>query len=272
MTIAPGLCSITFRSRRADEVLQLAVRAGVEGIEWGADGHVPPGGGPAVEALAARCRDVGVETVSYGSYLGFGPSDDDEAGSVDAVLDSAEALGAPMVRIWTELGVVPDSPVDARQRVRDRTVTLADAIASRGLIAALEFHPGTLTHTAASTNLLLDEVRQPNLKTHWQPDPAQSAGDALTELARVTPRLAHLHTFAWGPAGLGDRHPLVDGAEVWRRALALADRDAPSLPGRRFALCEYVRGDDPDQLLADVRVLRRWLDEEADPAGEPGTA
>ena len=31
------------------------------------------------------------------------------------------------------------------------------------------------------------------------------------------------------------------------------------LPGRRFALCEYVRDDDPEQLVADVDVLRRWL-------------
>ena len=78
MSIAPGLCSITFRSLAADEVLALAVRARVEGIEWGADGHVPPGGGAAVEALRARCRDAGVEVVSYGSYLGFAPADGDD--------------------------------------------------------------------------------------------------------------------------------------------------------------------------------------------------
>ena len=78
MTISPGLCSITFRSLTADEVLALAVRAGVEGIEWGADGHVPPGGGAAVEALRSRCRDAGVEVVSYGSYLGFAPRRGDE--------------------------------------------------------------------------------------------------------------------------------------------------------------------------------------------------
>src|SRR4029453_310599 len=98
--IAAGLCSITFRSLDADAVLALAVRAGVDGIEWGADGHVPPGGGAAGELLAARCRDGGIEIVSYGSSLGFGPPDGEDAAAVDAVLDSADALGAPMVRIW----------------------------------------------------------------------------------------------------------------------------------------------------------------------------
>src|SRR5262245_49197041 len=71
MSIAAGLCSITFRSLSADAVLDVAVRAGVEGIEWGADGHAPPGGGAAVDGLATRCRDAGVDVVSYGSYLGF---------------------------------------------------------------------------------------------------------------------------------------------------------------------------------------------------------
>ena len=260
MTISPGLCSITFRSRSADEVLELAVRAGVEGIEWGADGHVPPGGGSPVQALRSRCRDAGVEVVSYGSYLGFAPAEADENGAIDAVLDSAEALGVPMVRIWTELGVSPASPADDRRRVTDRTARFADAIAARGLIAALEFHPHTLTETAASANELLTTLARPNLRTHWQPDPALPKQAALAELAQVTPHLAHVHTFFWGAGGIDDRRALADGVDLWPPALELADRDSAQLPGRRFALCEYVRDDDPEQFVADVDVLRRWLD------------
>ena len=76
----------------------------------------------------------------------------------------------------------------------------------------------------------------------------------------MTPHLAHLHVFAWGPEGIDDRHALVDGEPLWAPALALADRDGAALPGRRYALCEYVRGDDPEQFADDVRTLRRWLD------------
>lgn len=263
MTIAPGLCSITFRALPADEVLAVAVRAGVEGIEWGADVHVPPGGGAHVEALAARSRDAGVEVVSYGSYLGMAPAAgrDAEAAAVEAVADSAGALGAPMVRIWTELGVTPDSPPAERARVVDRTVAIADTLAARGLAVALEFHPGTLTHTAASARALLERVGHPALRTHWQPDPALDAATALAELSAVTPWLAHLHVFAWGAGGITERRPLADGADLWPAALALADRDGAPLPapGRRFALCEYVPGDDPEQLARDVAMLRAWL-------------
>jgi sugar phosphate isomerase/epimerase len=264
MTIAPGLCSVTFRSLSTDEVVETALRAGVEGIEWGSDVHAPPGGGPAIAALAARSRDAGLEIVSYGSYLGMAPPDGDDAPVVDAVLDSAEALGAPMVRIWTELGVTPTSSAADRRRVTERTAALVDRIAERGLLATLEFHPATLTEAAASANELFDAIARPGLRTHWQPDPALPVDAALTELAAVTRHLAHLHTFTWGPTGIDDRRPLVEGAKLWTAALALADRDGADLPGRRYALCEYVRGDEPEQLVADVRALRVWLQ---DPGG-----
>jgi sugar phosphate isomerase/epimerase len=259
MSVAPGLCSITFRSLDADTVLDLAVRAGVDGIEWGADGHAPPGGGAAVARLASRCRDAGVEVVSYGSYLGFGPAEGEDPSAVDAVLDSAQAMGAPMVRLWTELGVGPDAPSTDRARVTARTAASVEAIAARGLTPALEFHPHTLTETAASTIELLDALGSDVLRTHWQPDPSWSIDDAITELARVAPRLAHVHVFAWGPEGIGDRRSLAEGNALWTRALAVADHDAAALPGGRYALCEYVRDDDPDQFVADAAVLRSWL-------------
>jgi sugar phosphate isomerase/epimerase len=230
----------------------------VQGIEWGADVHAPPGGDTAVAALGARTREAGLAVVSYGSYLGMAASSDDQ---IEAVLETAEALGAPMVRIWAELGVTADSPDDERRRVTEHTSALVDRIATRGLTATLEFHPGTLTETAWSTNQLLEAVGRTELRTHWQPDPSLAAETAIDELAQVTPRLAHLHVFAWGPTGIDDRRPLDDGSELWAVALALADREAAPLPGGRYALCEYVRNDDPDQFVADVRALRGWIDD-----------
>ncbi len=261
MTIAPGLCSITFRTLSSDEVIEVASRAGVQGIEWGADIHAPTGGGPAVAALGVRTRDAGLEVVSYGSYLGMAPPGSDDDAAVVAVLDTAEALGAPMVRIWAELGVVATSPTDERRRVSDRTAALSNRIVARGLAPTLEFHPGTLTETAHSANDLLDSIGQPELRTHWQPDPSLAPETALDELTQVAPRLAHLHVFAWGPRGIEDRRPLADGAEIWPAAVELANRVDASLPGGRYALCEYVADDDPDQFVTDVRVLRDWIDD-----------
>jgi sugar phosphate isomerase/epimerase len=258
MTITPGLCSITFRTLSSEEVIDVASRAGVQGIEWGADVHAPPGGGAAITALGARTRDAGLTVVSYGSYLGMAPSNDEQIGGA---LDSAEALGAPMIRIWAELGVTSASPSVERLRVTERTAALTDHVVARGMVPTLEFHPGTLTETARSTNELLDAVGRPELRTHWQPDPALSPATALAELADVTDHLAHLHVFAWGSQGIEDRRALTDGGAVWAPGLQLADREGAPVPGGRYALCEYVRDDDPQQLVADVRVLRSWIDD-----------
>ena len=259
MTIAAGLCSITFRTLSPDAVIDLASRAGVQGLEWGADVHAPTGGGSALDELGGRTRDAGLAVVSYGSYLGMAPPGHDDEGAVDAALDSAEALGAPMVRIWAELGVTPAAPPDEWRRVADRTRALAQSIVARGLVPTLEFHPGTLTETAHSTIELLGSVGNPELRTHWQPDPSLTADAALDELAAVAPQLAHLHVFTWGPDGIDDRRPLAAGETLWARALALADLEGDGVPGGRYALCEYVRDDDPEQFVADVRVLRDWI-------------
>jgi hypothetical protein len=208
-------------------------------------------------ALGARTRDAGLAVVSYGSYLGMAPSGPDDA-EVDAVLETAAALGAPMVRIWAELGVTPTSAPTERLRVAEHTSALARAVVDRGMAPALEFHPGTLTETARSTNQLIEAVGQPELRTHWQPDPSLDAANALDELAWVAPHLAHLHVFSWGPTGIDDRRPLTDGESLWVPAIELAERDGPLLT--RYALCEYVRDDDPEQFVADAHVLRSWLD------------
>ncbi len=256
LTIAPGLCSITFRSLATDAVIALAERAGTAGIEWGSDTHVPPTDLAGAEATGRRCRDAGIEVVSYGTYLGAGAATATTVAEIEQHLDAAEALGAPMIRAWTEFGVTPVADLAARQRTAEHTAVIADAAAARGLLVALEFHPGTFTETAASTNALLDELGRPNLLTHWQPDPAWTAVEALEHLTGVLGRLAHLHVFAWGPDGIEDRLPLGDGADLWAPALALAD-SAPG-PVDRYALCEYVLDDDPDQFVADSAMLRRW--------------
>jgi hypothetical protein len=188
------------------------------------------------------------------------PPDGPDDVSVDAVLETAFALAAPMVRIWTEFGVTPTSSDAERRRVTERTGALVDRITEHGLLTALEFHPATLTETATSAEELLTALDRPGLRTHWQPDPALSPAAALDELTLVTPHLAHLHVFAWGAAGIDDRHALVDGEALWAPALALTERDSAALPGHRYALCEYVRDDDPEQFTADVHTLRRWLD------------
>lgn len=266
-SLRSGMCSITMRHLDADEVVALAVRARLAGIEWGADGHVPPGETGVAEAVARRCADAGVAVTSYGTYLGIAPFDDPHSppDELAVALDSAEALGAPLVRVWTAFGVESDAPASERAAVIDTTNAVVEAAARRGLGVALEYHPGTLTHTAASARTVLERcamkgVNHPALRTHWQPDPALTPIEAVRELEAVADSLAYLHVFTWGSGGIAERYPLADGAELWLHALAVA-AEAPPLPGGlpRYALLEYVVDDDPEQLVTDAATLNAWI-------------
>ena len=260
--IESGMCSITMRQLGTDDVIALAVRAELAGIEWGADGHVPPGETSVAEAVARRCVDAGVAVASYGTYLGIGPFDDPESppDELVAALDSAEALGAPLVRVWTAFGTESDAPGADRARVIETTAAITRAADARGLGVALEFHPGMLTHTAVGARSVLAAVDHPALRTHWQPDPVLAPAEALDELKLVADSLAYLHVFAWGSGGIAERYPLADGAELWQPALAIAAA-APPLPAGlpRYALLEYVADDDPGQLIADATTLNGWI-------------
>ncbi len=247
-----GLCSVTLRDRPAEEVIDVAVRAGLEAVEWGADTHVLPGDLHAASALARRCADAGLACASYGSYL-FAPTA--SAAAVEAVLDTAAALGVPNVRVWTDW-VGPDPEPTVRAAVCDQLASIAAAAASRGLATSLEFHPGTLTETAASTVALLDAVAAPNLFTYWQPPTGLPVSDLLASWRAVRDRASHLHVFRW--RSYHNRQPLAEGADLWPAVVA-----EPPVDGRwrgdHCAFLEFVRGDDPEQVVADAAVLRSWL-------------
>lgn len=253
--IRPGLCSVTFRSLTPTAIIPLAAAAGLGAIEWAADAHVLPGDHAAAAAVARRCADAGIACASYGSYLFAGATDGRGDGAAE-VIETAVALGAPNVRVWCEWG----SPVEVGAAQRAAVVAAVAAITARaadaGLTVSLELHPHTLTETAASTVALLDEVGDEALFTYWQPDPRLGPAELLAELGAVLPRLSHLHVFRWRADAT--RSPLAAGTDLWPEALMLA-RTPGAWHGPRLALLEFVRGDDPDQLMADAVVLRRWL-------------
>ena len=61
-----GLTSVTFRELSAAEVLCLAKEAGLAGLEWGGDIHLPPECPELAEELARRTAQAGLRSLSYG--------------------------------------------------------------------------------------------------------------------------------------------------------------------------------------------------------------
>ncbi len=255
-TVLPGLCSISFRTLDSDTVLRMSADAGLLAVEWGSDVHAPPGDLAEASNLARRCRDAGMICPSYGSYFFAGKSEVDE---LEALFDTAEALGASTLRIWAQFGTVQDSASEERAAVADGVREAGARAAGRGLAIGLEFHPGTLTETAASTIALLDGAGS-NVFTYWQPVAGAKTEDSLAELERVQDRLAHLHVFSWDPTP-AQRRPLDHLEPMWRAALRQAARER-AFPAPRCAFLEYLPADDPEALRRDAAVLASWIREE----------
>jgi hypothetical protein len=230
----PGLCSVTLRALRVEEVVAVAARAGLAAIEWGADVHVPPGDLAAAERARAAGERAGVAVASYGSYWRA----DDALDELAPVLDSARALGAPRVRIWAGR--------DGSDRAAVTDGLRAAVELAGGLEVALEFHGGTLTETPESAVALLEAA--PGAHTYWQPPQGAADAVALAGLRAVKPWLAALHVFSWWPRD--ERLPLAARAELWRAALAEA--------GDVDALLEFVPGDDPEAVVRDAGTLSGW--------------
>jgi sugar phosphate isomerase/epimerase len=253
MPFVPALVSITFRQLPPEQVLAAARAAGLRAIEWGGDVHCPHGDVARAREVARLTAAAGMAVCAYGSYyrLGAEPAAGPSFGEVVA---SAEALGAPRIRVWVGTAGSADTTPAQRQRIIDDARRCADRAAARGIRVVSEWHGGTLTDTAESGRSFLEAVAHPAFATVWQPSVGLDADASLAEFDAVAPWIEHLHVFHWRER---ERRPLAEGAERWRRYVARAAQlDRPL-----SAALEFVLGDDPAQLARDGATLNALLAE-----------
>jgi 3-dehydroshikimate dehydratase len=246
-----GMCSVTLRAEAPGAVIERAVAAGLDSIEWGSDVHLPAGDLDLAEAMGRRTREAGLTVCSYGSYVGF-PWARGVPERFDAVLETAQALGAPRIRVWAGPHGSEAADVDARTRATDDLREMVALAAAAGVEVAVEFHGGTLADTAASTRQLLTDLGGA-ASTYWQPRVGATDDEALGDLAALASDVSTVHVFSWGSSY--DRHPLAWRRDLWTRALP---RIASS-PRITDLLLEFLPADDADLLPTEAAELRTWL-------------
>lgn len=263
--LRPGLCSVTLRNHSPREIIQLAREAGLKGIEWGGDIHVPPGDLATARSVGQQTRDAGLEVVSYGSYYRLSHHAPDSM-LFASVLEAAVALQAPVIRVWAGTKSPEKTPEAEQEAIVADAVRIASLAQSAGVKVALEFHANTLTETLASTQALLQAANHSNLFMLWQPiywgDSATTTANE-TILQTLRPHLAHLHVFHWKQKtpGVTERYPLAHGESNWKQYLALLTSNTTETIPVRWLCLEFVADDSPANLSMDARVLRRWIAE-----------
>ncbi|MDE6411451.1 MAG: sugar phosphate isomerase/epimerase [Clostridia bacterium] len=246
-----GLCSVTFRGKPAEEVIEIAKKNGLDCIEWGGDIHVPYGDTQIAARVGEATRKSGLECNSYGSYFRC-----DSLENFKPVSQAAKALGATVIRVWAGEKDSEKFSDEEFNRLVETVVECADYAKKFGQKIAFEYHYGTYCNNSESVVKLLDAVRKENVGTYWQP--AYWLGDMgdseriaknLAAIEIIKERLINVHVYQW--RGF-ERFPLSAGEEEW--ALYMK-----RLPSHCNCLLEFVKDDEVQNFEEDIKTLKNLV-------------
>ena len=252
-----GLVSVTFRAFSSAAIIDLAKKGRLQFIEWGGDIHVPHGDVQRAREVRRQTQESGLSVSAYGSYYRLAKSERDGL-RFESVLQCAVELAAPTIRVWAGDRGSKDADAQHWQSVVDNSRLIADLAAAQGITISYESHVGTLTDTAETARRLLDRVAHANVKMFWQPAVNESVQTNVDGLAALLPWLTNVHAYHWIPSGESiEKLAFEEGESAWRdyvNVIKTSGRD-------HVVSLEFVRGEDPEQLLRDAQVLNALLAE-----------
>ena len=228
-----GLVSITFRKLSPQEIIALVAKAGLNGIEWGGDMHVPHGNIERAREVYKMTADAGLKVAAYGSYYHVG-CEDQEGISFRKVLDTALELKAPTIRVWAGNRGSQEADGDWWAKVANETCRISEMAEGSGITISFEYHPNTLTDTAESTLRLIKTVKRDNIASYWQPTFGLDFKRQIEGLKQVLPWIGNTHVFWWDR---NEIQPLVDGMDTWKKYIEVIG----TAKGDRFCMVEFVR-------------------------------
>ena len=249
--INTGLVSITFRKLSPGEIIALAAKAGLGGIEWGGDIHVPHGNAKLAREVGRMTADAGLKVAAYGSYYHVG-CEEQEGMPFEKVLDSACELKAPTIRVWAGNRGSREADESWWKKVTDETCRISDIAKGSEITVSFEFHGNTLTDTGESAVRLMKSVAVGNIASYWQPPVGLGFEQQLEGLNMILPWLGNVHAFYWNTH---ERQPLAEGAGVWRKYMDIIK----TVKGDRFCMVEFVMNDDPVQFMEDAKALKQII-------------
>ncbi|MBP3242038.1 hypothetical protein BXO88_14375 [Oribacterium sp. C9] len=252
--ILPGIVSATFKNESPDFVLEQTGKAGLRGIEWSENWHVPLGDKNFSENLRSRTIERGIEIAAYGSYFRLATEKDPER-RFQMSIDNAVALKAPVIRIWGGTKATKDLSQEEWTSLKDESSRISSQAKKYGIKVALEWHKNTVTDTNETALRFLNEVESDNLYCLWQPTmelsmEQRTAGLDLVESQR---KLLNIHVYHWDERG---RRPFSEGISEWKTYFSHVDTSLT-----RYGLLEFVMGDTKEQFFDDAKEYLNLLKE-----------
>ncbi|WP_435156401.1 sugar phosphate isomerase/epimerase family protein [Haladaptatus sp. DFWS20] len=244
-----GLCTISAKESGVETVLSQAADAGYDGVEvWG--GHVEPGETDP-DSVRKTAASLGLAIPVYGSYLRPGTDGFEE--NLPIALDTADALGADLIRIWAgeqEYGNHDDAHWE---RVVSDLRTLTAAANDYDIGVTVEKHEGSLTNRTEGARRLIETIDDARCGLNWQPLFGMSPESIRREARELAPLSNNIHVQAVPERGGATRCSLA-GA-FFDVGECLAAFEAAGFSG--FVNVEFVRDDAPyeDAVFDDLTYL-----------------
>lgn len=158
-----GLCSVTFRKKSAEEVVELAKKAGIDYIEWGSDVHVKS----IDDALKVKalCDIAKIKISSYGSYVNCAVYDEEKWINTCKI---AKKMGASSVRVWLGKKDSEKTSESEYKVLLENTGRMCDIAAEYGLTVCPECHGNTYNNNTDAFLRFAGELNKDNFKTYFQ--------------------------------------------------------------------------------------------------------
>ena len=243
-----GIVSISFRKYSKEEIARATKDAGLDSIEWGGDVHVPHGDIDEAKKTVEITHGAGLEIAEYGSYYIIGQS---EESLFEAVLDSADALGTKMIRVWPGMNKSSDTFTAEEYEKYVADAKRISALANeRGVTVALECHPASLTDEYHTSLKFLNDVGAENLKMMWQPNQHRPLDYNLDSINALMPHIVAVHVFSWERK---TRLPLSEGEKSWREYIKLLSKKELNY------MLEFMHDDNIETLKETAKTLKEWL-------------
>lgn len=255
--IHAALSSAALLGASAETVLQTALDAGFNGVEWSADGFLEAGDIAVAGDLMMKTLRAGLCSVSYASLFRFGIHDH---GSFSKVLDTTAALHAPMVRVWTGpcgvgTGVVDDEG-KASQQFAGEILGLADKAGELGISLCFGLAKGSILDSYDHAVRFLSSLDHPFIKLVWEPLEGCGFDTAREAFAALSGRIGMV--LAKSTSDQESTACLAAKSEEWLEYLDAFDEQGGSPDMVRHVLIRSFKDGDIARLAEDAGHIVAW--------------
>ena len=241
-----GLCSVTFRKKSVEQVVEIAKKAGVSSIEWGADVHIKT----PEDAQKAKilCNDAGIVISSYGSYINS--ADYDESKWIETC-KIAKEMGASSVRIWLGNKNSEETDENEYELLIKNTKKMCTVADDCGLFVCPECHDNTFNNNTDAFLKICEDINKENFKTYFQSRYFRMEYD-LDRIERTYQYIRDVHvSYRDLKREQYFRKKRPDYLDVLLKKLRAMKFDG-------MVMIEFVRYNSEKQLLSDAEKLRSY--------------